>query len=195
MKKNILIAFLLIISIYSRSNNLDVQAHDLIYSSYTSILLSDNMIVPNNRDFIKKTTNVKISVSSELIAFDSLCSLTKNKVHFSYDFKMRFVLDEKYLASIETPNGQNFATDFILPEIEHILNGIFDQYNIEEIYCFKREEIETLILKNLRRKFKEHHIDVIAMLFKNIQFSEILKKKIEERLFREHQESKSNNNG
>ncbi|MDM8159610.1 SPFH domain-containing protein [Labilibaculum sp. K2S] len=87
--------------------------------------------------------------------------------------------------SIQSKNGKNDTNDVVLPEIVKILNEIFGQYNIEEIHSFKRSEIESLILKKLRSKFKEDHIKVDAILFVNIQFSEIIKKRIEENLLRE----------
>ncbi len=198
MKKNYLIAILLLISIYSQSNNLAIQKNDTRSFSSTSSILLDDIIIPSNGNFSKKLNNIDIYVPYKQVICDSLPSKSKDEVPFSYDFKMRFIPDGKYIASIQTKYGKNYANDFVLPEIVLILNEIFGQYNIEEIYCFKRKEIETLILKKLRSRFEKDHIKIDAILLKSIQFSEKLKKRIYERLLKEEQENKTinnNNNG
>lgn len=184
MKKNYLIAILLIISIHSRSNNLAIQLNDMRSFSNSSIILLDNIISPNNGNFIKKPNNIEMNLDYQQIIGDSLSSVSKDGVHFSYDFKMRYTSDNNYVASIQTKNNTN---DFAHPEILEILNGIFGQYSIGEIYSFKRKEIETLILKKLRSRFEKDHIKIDTILLRRIQFSEKINKKIYERLLKEVQ--------
>ncbi len=193
MKTNYLIAVLLLISIHSQSNNLTIHKNDTRFFSNSSIILLDDIIIPNNGNFSKNPNNIEINFPFQQVISDSLCSVSKDGVRFSYDFKMRYTSDKNYVASLQTKNDFN---DSVFPEILEILNGIFGQYSIGEIYSFKRKEIEILILNKLRSRFEEDHIKVDAILFVNIQFSEKIKKEIEERLRREHQKNKSiNNNG
>lgn len=125
---------------------------------------------------------------------DSINSVTKNGVRFHYSFAMRhYTLDNNHVVSLQSVDKKSDTNEGIHPEIIEIMNGIYGQFDIEEIYCFKRKEIEVLILKKLRSRFEKDHIKIDAILLKSIKFSEILKKKIEERLLREHLESKSNN--
>lgn len=177
MKKNILIAFLLFISIYSRGNNLTIQPNNLrLFTNSAPTLMNDK-------------------IYSQQVRGDSINSVTKNGVSFSYSFSLRYYLsDGNYITTLQTKNRKSDTNEGIHPEIIEIMNGIYGQYNIEEIYCFKRQEIEALILKKLRSRFEKDHIKIDAILLRSIQFSEILKKQIEERLRKEQLESESINN-
>ncbi|MFA8451942.1 MAG: SPFH domain-containing protein [Bacteroidales bacterium] len=188
MKKNYLIAILLLISIQSQSNNLTIRNNGTKIFSNSSIILLNDIITPNNGNLIREPNYIEINVPHQKVTYDSLRSISKGGVDFSYNFKIWYTPENNYVASLQTPNDTH---DFAHSDI---MNGIFGQYSIGEIYSFKRDEIESLILEKLKRKFKENHINVVGILYLNIQFSEKIKKEIEEKLFREHQKNKSNNN-
>jgi len=177
MKKNILIAFLLFISIYSRCNNLTIQPNDLrSFTSSSHILMNDQIFYQQVRG-------------------DSINSVAKDGVRFYYSFGMRYhTADNNCLVTLQNRNGNGYANNSIHPEIIEIMNKVFVQFEIEEIYSLKRKYIETLILKKLRSRFEKEQIKIDLILLRSIDFSKKLKQQIYERLLREEEEKKANIN-
>ncbi|WP_421920451.1 SPFH domain-containing protein [Marinifilum sp.] len=173
MKNIILITFLLLTSIYSWGNKLTIQLNK-IRSNTHSFLIS-----MNDQIFYQQVRG------------DSINSVAKNGVSFHYSFAMRYyTLDNNHIVTLQS--DKNDTNEGIHPEVLKIMNGIFEQYSIGEIYSFKRKEVETLILEKLRNRFKKDHIQIEAILFRSIQFSEKLKQKIYERLLKEEEARKAN---
>ncbi|MGD1835391.1 MAG: SPFH domain-containing protein [Nitrososphaeraceae archaeon] len=122
---------------------------------------------------------------------DSIKSITKNGTRFLYTFSMRYhTSDNNLITTLQGKVQKGNNKEHIHSGIIKTMNEIFKQYNIEEIYCFKRKEIEILILKKLRSRFKKEQITVNAILLRSIDFSEKLKQQIYEKLLKEEEEKK-----
>ncbi|MDQ2180237.1 SPFH domain-containing protein [Marinifilum sp. D714] len=170
MKKKYLIGFLLILSFYCKGNDLTMVSKLLTTSTYSpSVLMNDRIFYQEVRG-------------------DSIPSVTKNGVKFFYSFAIRYYTsDNNFISTLQNGGSKNY----IHPDITAVMDGVFKQYKIEEIYSFKRQEVEDLLLKMLREKFEKNNIKIDALLIRSIDFSEVLKQQIYERLVKEEEERKA----
>jgi regulator of protease activity HflC (stomatin/prohibitin superfamily) len=73
-------------------------------------------------------------------------------------------------------------TNLVRPEIRSVVRKIIGRYQPEELYSTKREEVQNQITKDLEKVLVANFVDLRAILIRDIELPEKVKKAIEEKI-------------
>jgi len=99
------------------------------------------------------------------------------------------MLENKFkdIGFIHEQFGINYINKLVIPEIRSAVRKIMGQYDAEEIYSLKRQEVEEKIIEETKSVLSQNYIQMTALLIRSIKIPEKLKTAIEDKLTKQQQ--------
>ena len=108
--------------------------------------------------------------------------IASNGLEISLDTTIRYHLAPREIVAMHTEIGPDFYNKVLAPLLRSDARRVFGRYTPEEIYSTKRDDIEREIREGLDAKLQGKHIDLEAVLIRNIQLPEAIRRAIDEKL-------------
>lgn len=83
--------------------------------------------------------------------------------------------------------GKDYLVSLVKPEVRSSVRKIIGRYKPEELYSSKRDEVQTLIQKDLEESLKKNYIELRATLIRDVALPEKVKAAIEDKIEAEQQ--------
>ncbi|MBN2662388.1 MAG: prohibitin family protein [Bacteroidales bacterium] len=113
--------------------------------------------------------------------------LDKNGLTINVEVTVRFAIMSDKIGYIHEQFGEFYVRKLVIPEVRSAVRKIMGQYNAEEIYSTKRQEVEQLIIDETRNILNNNYINMTALLIRSIVIPENLKNAIEDKLTKQQE--------
>ena len=108
--------------------------------------------------------------------------LTNNGLSVNLETSIRFHPAREELARLHQEIGPNFFDVIIAPVVRSEARKVGGRYSPEEIYSSKREVVEHEILEEARAAMQGKHVELEAILIRDVDLPENIKRAISEKL-------------
>ena len=108
--------------------------------------------------------------------------IASNGLEISLDTTIRYHLAPEEIVAMHKEIGPQFYDKVLAPLLRSDARRVFGRYTPEEIYSTKRDDIEREIRVGLETKLQGKHIVLEAVLIRNIQLPDAIRRAIDEKL-------------
>jgi prohibitin 1 len=108
--------------------------------------------------------------------------------------RVRFSPIHENIAHLHKTFGEKYKHTMVLPGVRSVTRQVMGQYSIEDIYTFKRSEIEALIKEEIEKTLEEKYVEFNHFFITSIQLPPKLRDTLEERWRQQAEEMKLKNN-
>lgn len=136
-------------------------------------------IAPWNEMFVY---NVKIQES-----YEAMEVLSKNGLSIKLELSFRYQAIANQIGFLHNEIGEDYLNSIIKPVIRSVTREVIGDYLPEELYSTKREAIEDEIFKLVRASIAAKHIELDAILIRDVTLPPTLKAAIEQKLKQEQE--------
>jgi len=113
--------------------------------------------------------------------------LDKNGLTIHVEVTIRYYPQYDKIGYIHEQFGTSYESKLVIPEIRSAVRKIMGQYDAEEIYSTKRQEVEQKIIDEAESVLKNNYIQMTALLVRSIKIPDNLKTAIEDKLTKQQQ--------
>lgn len=135
------------------------------------------IIAPWNKMFVYSTRIQEDRSTMEVLSANGLTITTE----LSY----RYMPITEEIGYLHNEVGENYHQRIVIPEIRSATREVIGKYLPEELYSSKRDSIQTEIFDLAAKRIKEKHIELDAVLIRDVGLPEKLKQAIERKLEQE----------
>ncbi len=198
----VLIAIIVAVLLISFATFITIQPGErgIIFRPWTGGLdkehiLSEGLhiIAPWNKVYVYDVREQSIEFSSTNSSRDvqenyaELDVLDKNGLTIHVEVTVRFYPFYDKIGYIHEQFGQQYVAKLVIPEVRSAVRKIMGQYNAEEIYSTKRQEVEQRIIEETESVLGQNYIQMTALLIRSIKIPDNLKKAIEDKLTKQQE--------
>ncbi len=108
--------------------------------------------------------------------------IASNGLEIKLDATIRYHLDPKEIVALHTEIGPEVYDKVLAPLLRSDARRVFGRYTPEEIYSTKRDAIEREIREGLEAKLQGKHLALEAVLIRNVQLPDAIRRAIDEKL-------------
>ncbi|MHB2026167.1 MAG: prohibitin family protein [Elusimicrobiota bacterium] len=108
--------------------------------------------------------------------------IASNGLAIRLDATVRYHLKRDQIVALQREIGPNYYDVILEPLLRSDARRVFGRYTPEEIYSTKRDVIEKEIREGLDDKLKGKHISLEAVLIRNVELPEAIRRAIDEKL-------------
>ncbi len=190
MKQNRLIplaalAFFILIVLVGLSNSifLTIDAGDrgVLFERFGGGLDKENIYSPGFHVIAPWNTMYRYSVREQQLD-EKMTVLSNNGLNITIDMTVRVNPSYDKIGDLHEEFGEDYIVSLVRPEIRSSARKIFGRFGPEELYSTKRDEVQTMIEKDLEETLKKNFIDLKAVLIRDIELPAKVKNAIEEKL-------------
>ena len=138
-----------------------------------------HVIAPWNKFFIY---NVKIQED-----YEAMEVLSKNGLSINIDLSFRFNPVMSEVGHLHDVIGKDYLESILRPEIRSVTREVIGEYLPEELYSTKREEVEDKIYALTAQAIADKHLDLDAILIRDVTLPKTLQMAIENKLKQEQE--------
>lgn len=149
-----------------------------------------HLIAPWNKVFVYDVREQAISFTSkteENSDYGALDVLDKNGLTIHVEVTVRFYPVYDKIGYIHEQFGKGYVDKLVIPEVRSAVRKIMGQYDAEEIYSTKRQEVEQRIIDETESVLGQNYIQMTALLIRSIKIPDNLKTAIEDKLTKQQQ--------
>lgn len=118
---------------------------------------------------------------------EKLSVIAVNGLEMQLDASVRYHIIHDELVALEREIGPNYYEIILAPVLRSEARRVIGRYTPEELYSTKRDIIEREIREELRGKIAGRHIDLEAVLIRNIELPESIRDAIDKKLAAEQE--------
>ena len=184
----ILLAFVLIIFVSKSSINIGYGEAGVLFRTFGKGVVTDeaplsegfNIIAPWNKVYVY---NVKQQEFFE----GNMQVLSSNGLEISLDVSVLYqpVYDE--LGLLHKTKGENYVNIVLIPQIRAVARSVVGRYTPEQLYSTKRDAIQNEIYEETQKVVENQHIQVNAVLVRDVSLPPAIKEGIERKLIQEQE--------
>lgn len=113
---------------------------------------------------------------------EGMTVLSSNGLNIKVDVTCRVHPQYDKIGELHEEFGINYVSSLVKPEIRSAVRKIIGRFDPEELYSTKRDEVQTLIEKDLEENLKRNYIVLRAVLIRDIELPVRVKDAIEEKI-------------
>jgi prohibitin 2 len=110
-----------------------------------------------------------------------------NGLGIKLDASVRYHLNSTEVVALEREIGPDYYSKILEPVLRSEARRVFGRYTPEEIYSTKREIVEREIREGLQAKIEGKHIILEAILIRNVELPDAIRRAIDQKLAAEQE--------
>ena len=118
---------------------------------------------------------------------ETMTVLSNDGLDIRLDITVRVNPQHNKIGLLHEKFGKDYLVSLIKPEVRSSVRKIIGRYKPEEMYSSKRDEVQTLIQKDLEESLAKNYIDLRATLIRDVALPEKVKAAIEDKIEAEQQ--------
>lgn len=146
-----------------------------------------HMIAPWNKVITYDVREQVLEFNTNNEGYGELDVLDKNGLTIIVEITVRFFPEFDKIGNIHEQFGTGYVSVLVIPEIRSAVRKVMGQYNAEEIYSTKRQEVEQKIIAETETVLSKNYIKMTALLIRSIKIPENLKLAIENKLTKQQE--------
>jgi prohibitin 1 len=113
--------------------------------------------------------------------------LSSNGLEISLDVSVLYQPNIDRLGLLHRTKGENYVNIVLIPQIRAVARSIVGRYTPEQLYSTKRDAIQNEIFEETQKNVESQHIQVNAVLVRDVTLPMAIKEAIERKLRQEQE--------
>ena len=113
---------------------------------------------------------------------ETMTVLSSNGLNIALDATVRMNPTYEGIGFLHEKFGREYVNSLVRPEVRSSVRKIIGRFTPEELYSTKRDEVQTLIEQELENALSGNHVELRAVLIRDIQLPEKVRTAIEDKI-------------
>lgn len=183
-----IVAVVVLIFIIKSSVNIGYGEAGVLFRTFSGGVVTDekplgegfHIIAPWNKVYIYNTKQQEVFEGKMQV-------LSSNGLEISLDVSVLYQPKYDELGLLHQTKGENYLNIVIVPEIRAVARSVVGRYTPEQLYSTKRDAIQNEIFEETRKKVESQHIQINAVLVRDVTLPLAIKQAIERKLGQEQE--------
>ncbi|MEL7021829.1 MAG: prohibitin family protein [Bacteroidota bacterium] len=180
-----ILAFVLLFGLITFSNatflTIDAGERGVLFRRFSGGIDRDNVYQPGFHLIAPWNTMYVYAVREQQIS-ESMEVLSSNGLNIKVDVTARVNPIYNKIGELHEEFGREYLSSLVRPEIRSSVRKVIGRFTPEELYSTKRDEVQTMIEKDLEQTLGRNYIQLKAVLIRDIELPERVKNAIEEKI-------------
>ena len=184
----ILLAFVLIIFVSKSSINIGYGEAGVLFKTFGGGVVTDKPPLSEGFHIISPWNKVYIYNVKQQEFFESgMQVLSSNGLEISLDVSVLYQPVYNELGILHQTKGENYVNIVLIPQIRAVARSVVGRYTPEQLYSTKRDAIQNEIFDETKKNVESQHIQLNAVLVRDVSLPLAIKEGIERKLIQEQE--------
>lgn len=174
---------LIVILIFSNATFLTIDAGErgVLFKRFGGGLDKENIFTPGFH-VIAPWNSMYIYDVREKQMEEEMEVLSSNGLNIRVDVTFRFHAKYNKIGDLHEEFGEGYRESLVRAEVRSAVRDVLGRFTPEELYSTKRDEVQTQIQANLEKTLDVNYVVLKAVLIRDIELPEKVKRAIEDKL-------------
>lgn len=184
----ILLAFVLIIFVSKSSINIGYGEAGVLFKTFGGGVVTDKPPLSEGFHIIAPWNKVYIyNVKQQEFFEGNMQVLSSNGLEISLDVSVLYQPIYGELGQLHQTKGENYVNIVLIPQIRAVARSVVGRYTPEQLYSTKRDAIQNEIFEETIKVVVNQHIQLNAVLVRDVSLPLAIKEGIERKLIQEQE--------
>ncbi|MBT3443961.1 MAG: prohibitin family protein [Flavobacteriaceae bacterium] len=184
----ILLAFVLIIFVSKSSINIGYGEAGVLFKTFGGGVVTDEPPLSEGFHIISPWNKVYIyNVKQQEFFEGNMQVLSSNGLEISLDVSVLYQPIYNELGQLHQTKGENYVNIVLIPQIRAVARSVVGRYTPEQLYSTKRDAIQNEIYEETIKVVENQHIQLNAVLVRDVSLPLAIKEGIERKLIQEQE--------
>ena len=184
----ILLAFVLIIFVSKSSINIGYGEAGVSFKTFGGGVVTDEPPLSEGFHIISPWNKVYIyNVKQQEFFEGNMQVLSSNGLEISLDVSVLYQPIYNELGQLHQTKGENYVNIVLIPQIRAVARSVVGRYTPEQLYSTKRDAIQNEIYEETIKVVENQHIQLNAVLVRDVSLPLAIKEGIERKLIQEQE--------
>jgi prohibitin 1 len=184
----ILLAFVLIIFVSKSSINIGYGEAGVLFKTFGGGVVTDKPPLSEGFHIIAPWNKVYIyNVKQQEFFEGNMQVLSSNGLEISLDVSVLYQPIYSELGLLHKTKGENYVNIVLIPQIRAVARSVVGRYTPEQLYSTKRDAIQNEIYEETQKVVENQHIQLNAVLVRDVSLPLAIKEGIERKLIQEQE--------
>ncbi len=184
----ILLAFVLIIFVSKSSINIGYGEAGVLFKTFGGGVVTDQAPLSEGFHIIAPWNKVYIyNVKQQEFFEGNMQVLSSNGLEISLDVSVLYQPIYNELGLLHQTKGENYVNIVLIPQIRAVARSVVGRYTPEQLYSTKRDAIQNEIYEETQKVVENQHIQLNAVLVRDVSLPLAIKEGIERKLIQEQE--------
>ena len=184
----ILLAFVLIIFVSKSSINIGYGEAGVLFKTFGGGVVTDKAPLSEGFHIIAPWNKVYIyNVKQQEFFEGNMQVLSSNGLEISLDVSVLYQPIYNELGLLHKTKGENYVNIVLIPQIRAVARSVVGRYTPEQLYSTKRDAIQNEIYEETQKVVENQHIQLNAVLVRDVSLPLAIKEVIERKLIQEQE--------
>ena len=184
----ILLAFVLIIFVSKSSINIGYGEAGVLFKTFGGGVVTDKAPLSEGFHISAPWNKVYIyNVKQQEFFEGNMQVLSSNGLEISLDVSVLYQPIYNELGLLHKTKGENYVNIVLIPQIRAVARSVVGRYTPEQLYSTKRDAIQNEIYEETQKVVENQHIQLNAVLVRDVSLPLAIKEGIERKLIQEQE--------
>ena len=184
----IIISVILLIVIWKSSINIEYGKAGVLFKTFGGGVVTDQPPLGEGFHFVAPWNKVyKYNTKQQEIFEKGMEVLSSNGLVITLDVSVLYQPKTSELGILHKTKGEEYRTTVIIPEIRAVARSVIGRYTPEQLYSSKRDAIQNEIFEETKLKVEKQHVQLNAVLVRDVTLPQKIKDAIERKLSQEQE--------
>ena len=182
------LAFVIIIFVSKASINIGYGEAGVLFKTFGGGVVTDEPPINEGFHIIAPWNQVYVyNVKQQEFFEGNMQVLSSNGLEISLDVSVLYQPLYDELGLLHKTKGENYVNIVLIPQIRAVARSVVGRYTPEQLYSTKRDAIQNEIFEETVKVVKSQHIQVNAVLVRDVTLPLAIKEAIERKLRQEQE--------
>ena len=182
------LAFVIIIFVSKASINIGYGEAGVLFKTFGGGVVTDEPPINEGFHIIAPWNQVYVyNVKQQEFFEGNMQVLSSNGLEISLDVSVLYQPVYNELGLLHKTKGENYVNIVFIPQIRAVARSVVGRYTPEQLYSTKRDAIQNEIFEETVKVVKSQHIQVNAVLVRDVTLPLAIKEAIERKLRQEQE--------
>ncbi len=180
--------FLLMIIIFNSAVTIGYGEAGVLFKTFGGGVVTDEPPLDEGFHIIAPWNDVHIYNTKQQEVFEKKMQvLSSNGLEITLDVSVLYQPKKEELGLLHQTKGTDYLNIVIVPEIRAVARSVVGRYTPEQLYSTKRDAIQNEIFEETKRKVEGQHVQLNAVLVRDVTLPTAIKQAIERKLGQEQE--------
>ena len=184
----ILLIVVILIFISKSSINIGYGEAGVLFKTFGGGVVTDEPPLGEGFHIISPWNKVYIyNVKQQEFFEGNMQVLSSNGLEISLDVSVLYQPKYEELGLLHKTKGENYVNIVLIPQIRAVARSVVGRYTPEQLYSTKRDAIQNEIFEETQKNVESQHIQLNAVLVRDVTLPVAIKEAIERKLRQEQE--------
>ncbi len=184
----LIVIVLLIVFISKSSVNIGYGEAGVLFKTFGGGVVTDQPALGEGFHIIAPWNKVYVYNTKQQEVFEKKMQvLSSNGLEISLDVSVLYQPKIEKLGLLHQTKGEDYLNIVIVPEIRAVARSVVGRYTPEQLYSTKRDAIQNEIFEETKKKVEGQHVQLNAVLVRDVTLPVAIKEAIERKLKQEQE--------